>query len=80
MWGRYFKYFFRHEALLVTLIQSVKDFFVRIAPGSGGILFEMSFEGHGGGAAVPDVVANQPEGHEAVEVIGNRDAGGIIVP
>jgi len=66
--------------LFIPLIEGIKDFFVGIAPGAGGILFEMSFEGLGSGAAVPDIVADQPKGHEAAEVIGNDYAGGIVIP
>ena len=66
--------------LFIPLIEGIKDFFVGITPGAGGILFEMSFEGQGGRTAVPDVIANQAEGHEAAEVIGNGYAGGIVIP
>jgi len=66
--------------LFVPLIEGIKDFFVGIAPGAGCILFEMSFEGQGSRAAIPNIIADQPEGHEAVEVVGNGYTGGVIVP
>src|SRR5579871_3839861 len=58
----------KNGRLLILPIEGIKDCGIWLSPCFCGVLFEMTFERLCRGAAVPDVISDQPQCHYRTEI------------